>query len=87
MKLSSKQGINRVIKLFQGSKMLFTIKKDQKCKVFRFWAKTVKVVKNGALTEKHYSGRAEAVNKINFGLKSCFHQINNTKVSRKCFKD
>ena len=87
MKLSVKQGVISMKKSFYESKMLFTIKKDQKCKVFRFWAKTVKVVKNGALTEKHYSGRAEAVNKINFGLKLCFHQINNTKVSRKGFKD
>ena len=65
--------------------MFFTNKKDQKCKLFRFWAKTVKVVKNGVLTEKHHSGRAEAVNKISFGLKSWFLQINNTKVSRKGF--
>ena len=87
MKLSSKQGINSVIKLFQGSKMLFTIKKDQKCKVFRFWAKTVKVAKNGVLTGKYHSGRAEFVNKINFGLKLSFQQVYDTKVSRKCFKD
>ena len=42
--------------------MLFIIKKDQKCKVFRFWAKAVKVVKNESLTENHYSRGAEAVN-------------------------
>ena len=67
--------------------MLFTIKKDQKCKVFRFWAETIKVAKNGVLTEKHHSGRAEVVNKINFGLKLSFQQVYDAKVSRKCFKD
>ena len=52
--------------------MRFFTKKDQKCKVFGFWAKTVKVAKNGVLTEKYHSGRAESVNKINFGLKLSF---------------
>ena len=44
---SSKQGITNVTKLFQGLKMLFFSKKDQKCKDFRFWAKIVKIAKVG----------------------------------------
>ena len=67
--------------------MLFMIKKDRKCKVFGFWAKTVKVVQNGVRTEKHHSGRAEAINKINFGLELYFQQVYDAKVSRKCLKD
>ena len=67
MKLSIKQGVISMTKSFYGSKMFFTIKRDQKCKVFRFWAKTIKVVKNGFLTENHYSGGVEAVNKVILG--------------------
>ena len=63
MKLSAKQGIRSVIKLFQRSKMLFNSKKDKKCKLFIFWAKTVKVETFGVLTEKLHSGRAKAVTK------------------------
>ena len=59
MKLSSKHGINSVIKLFQGSKILFTIKKDKKCKVFGFWAKIVKVAKSLGFNRKTLSRRAE----------------------------
>ena len=49
----SKQGITSVTKLFQGLKMLFFSKKDKKCKVFRFWAKIVKIAKIWVLTEKY----------------------------------
>ena len=52
--------------------MLFIIKKDQKCKLFRFSAKIVKVVKNESLTDYHYSRGAEAVNQVNFGLRIVF---------------
>ena len=52
MQVSVKQGITSVLKPFQRSKMLFKFKKDQKCKKFLFWAKTVKVAKLGVLTEK-----------------------------------
>ena len=86
VKLSSKQGVKRVIKLFQGSKMLSISKKDKKCKVFGFRAKTVKIVKSWVLTENYYSKRTKTVNKINFELKPSFQQIYDTKVSRKCFK-
>ena len=41
--------------------MRFFTKKDQKCKVFGFWAKIVEVAKVWALTEKYFSGRAETV--------------------------
>ena len=67
---SSKKGIKSVTKLFQGLNMVFISKKDKKCKVFGFWAKTVKVPKNRVLTEKYHSGRAESVNKIDFWLKT-----------------
>ena len=70
MKLSAKQGIRSAIKLFQRSKMLFNSKKDKKCKLFGFWAKTVKVAKNRVFTEEYHFKRAEFVNKINFGLKT-----------------
>ena len=39
--------------------MIFSPNKDQKCKVFGFWAKIVKVAKVWALIEKQFSGRAE----------------------------
>ena len=87
MQLSVKQGISSVLKPFQRSKMFFKFKRDQKCKIFPFWAKTVKVAKNGVLTEKYHSGRVKSVNKINFGFKLSFQQVYDAKVSRKCFKN
>ena len=55
----SKQGVKRVNKTNSGVKMIFSPNKDQKCKLFGFWAKIVKVAKVWALTEKYFSGRAE----------------------------
>ena len=52
MQVSVKQGITSVLKPFQRSKMLFKFKRDQKCKKFPFWAKTVKFAKMGVPTEK-----------------------------------
>ena len=50
--ISVKQGITSVPNLFQGSKMLFKLKRDQRCKNFPFWAKIVKVAKMEVSTEK-----------------------------------
>ena len=55
----SKQGVKRVNKTISGVKMMYFPNKDKKCKLFGFWAKIVKVAKVWALTEKHFSGRAE----------------------------
>ena len=85
MKDFAKKGTRSAIKLFQRSKILFNSKKDQKCKLFIFWAKTIKVAKFGVLTEKLHSGRANAVNKINFGLKLSFQQVYDTKSVKKMF--
>ena len=54
---SSKQGIKSVTKLFQWLKMVFISKKDRKCKVFGFWAKSVKIAKSWASTGKYHSAR------------------------------
>ena len=50
--ISVKQGITSVPNLFQGSKMIFKLKRDQRCKNFPFWVKIVKVAKMGVSTEK-----------------------------------
>ena len=50
--ISVKQGTNSVPSPFQGLKMLFKLKRDQRCKNFPFWAKSVKVAKIEVSAEK-----------------------------------
>ena len=39
---------------FQGLKILFIFKRDQRCKKFLFWAKSVKIAKIRILAEKNF---------------------------------
>ena len=52
MRFRVKQGTTNVPSPFQGLKMLFTFKRDQKCKNSLFWAKSVKFAKMKVPAEK-----------------------------------
>ena len=67
--------------------MFFKFKKDQKCKNFLFWAKTVKVAKMGVLTEKTSFWKDLSCLQSKFGLKMSFQQVMILKCQEKWFKD
>ena len=85
--ISVKQGISSVPSPFQGSKMLFKLKRDQRCKNFPFWVKIVKVAKMEVSTEKISFLRDLSCLLNRTGLKMSFQKILVLKCQEKWFQD
>lgn len=84
---SIKQGTTSAPSPFQGLKILFIFKKDQRCKNFLFWAKSVKVAKNEVSAEKTSFWGTKTVFQTNLSWKIPFQQVLILKCQEKWFKD